>query len=329
MKKRNIVILCLLFCLLLSGCSIPNPFSKKETKWNKDAFMRVGTEQIDYHEALVYLDATRTDYEKYYGQAIWDFQVGAGGETLQEKIKAEALQDIVYIKLVCSKAAELNVTLTNDEMLQVDQQTAAYMAGINEAEAAEKGITKDTIRRVYSDNALAKKVFEQATLNIDTNIPTEEAQRHHFYSIAIRKFKVASDGVRTEYNDNEKLEILKRMQTLLKDAKAAKDFLKYAVSVTEEAEYLDFYAGHDDVPAGAESALLMEDKTISEIIDAKDYYFIFYCVAQLDIDATLAKKEEIILARQKAAFEQLSATWRQSADIEINEKVWNELTLSH
>ncbi len=327
MSKRNIVILGLLLCLFISGCSIPNPFSKKETKWNSDAFMRVGDTQIDYHEALVYLDASRTEYEKYYGQAIWDFQVGEKGETLQEKVKARVLEDIVYIKLVCSKAAELNVTLTNDEMLQVDQQTAAYMAKIDNELAASRGINKETVHKVYADNALAKKVFEQATLNIDTNIPTEEAQRHHLYSIAIRKYKIGSDGVRAEYSDSEKQDILKRMQNLLKEAKAAKNFLNYATSVTEAAEYLDFYVGKEDVPEGAEEALLLADKTISQIVEAKDYFFIFYCVAQLDLDATLAKKEEIILERQKAAFEKVSNNWRDSADIEINQRVWNSLKL--
>lgn len=327
MKKRSLVIGLVLIALFISGCGITNPFSPKETKWNSDAFMRVGDTQIDYHEALVYLDAARNDYEKYYGSDIWDFQVGTYGDTMEAKIKAQVLEDIVYMKLVCSKATELNVTLTNDEMLVVDQQTAAYMAKIGEDNASSRGISKDTVRRVYTDNALAKKIFEQATLNIDTNIPNAEAQRHHLYSIAVRKFKYASDGTKVEYTQSEKLDTLKRMESMLKEARETKDFKKYAETVTEESDYLDFFVGVDDIPEGAEEALALKDKAMSGVVDAKDYYFIFYCVSQLDLDATLAKKEEIILKRQKEAFDVLSKEWRENTDIEINEEVWNGLKL--
>ena len=328
MKKKNIAAGALMLIMLLSGCGFTSPFSKGDTiKWNSEAFLRVGDTQIDYHEALVYLDAAKSDYEKYYGDAIWDYRVDAGGDTVWDKVRADVLEDIIYMKVVCSKATELGVTLTNDELLQVDRDAASYMEKIGTEAAEERGITEETVHRVYEDNALAQKIFEKATLNIDTNISTEDAKRGHYYAIALRKYKIGSDGTKTEYSDDEKSDILDKMEELLQEATEAKNFLKYAESVTEESGYLDFYAGADNIPAGAEEALLLLDGEISSVIETEDYYFIFYCVSQLDLDATLARKEEIIVERQKEAFEELSAKWRSEADVEVNEDVWNSLSL--
>jgi len=64
---------------------------------------------------------------------------------------------------------------------------------------------------------------------------------------------------------------------------------------------------------------------VSEVIETTDYYYIFYCVTDFDVDATHAKKEEIIADRQEKEFQTRYKEWRGTTHIEVNEEIWDAL----
>ena len=151
--------------------------------------LRIGDSQVDYREGMVYLNAVQEDYEQYYGSDIWKYAVDSQGNTMGEVIKEQTLQQIIYSKVVCRKADELGIVLSEEELQTVDRQTAEYMEKIQDSSLLLHGVNADIVRRIYSDNMLARKTFEATTLNVDTDIPDEEAAQHRFYTIAVRNFK--------------------------------------------------------------------------------------------------------------------------------------------
>ncbi len=323
MKKLTAIILISL--LFLTGCAL----TKKEevgTKWVDGAYLRIGDMQIDYREGLVYLDATRSDYEQYYGSDIWEYTVKEDGSTLQDIIKKQVLDEMIYVKIVCAQAEKLNVSLTGDELSFVDAQAEDYMLKLQGSELLNQGINKDIVRKVYQDNALARKVFEQATLNIDTAISNEEAGQHHVYSFAVRNYKIGSSGERVEYSETEKADLRLRVENMRNEAVLSDDFLKYASGVTEDSVLLDAYVGKGSLEASIEADVLkLGDGEISDVLETNDYYYVFFCESAFDIDKTMEKKEEIIATRQEEAFENFYAQWRTETDIELNEEVWKTM----
>lgn len=288
--------------------------------------LRIGDTQVDYREGMVYLNAVQQDYEQYYGSDIWKYAIDAQGNTMGEVIKEQTLEQIIYIKVVCQKASELGIVLSEEELQTVDMQTEEYMEKLKGSELLLHGINADIVRRIYSDNLLARKTFEVTTLNVDTDIPNEEAAQRRFQTIAIRNFKIDSSGKRISYEGEELTELKARVENLREQAVLSENFYKFASSNTEDSTMLEITGGEGDFSADYEAKVLaLGTGEVSEVIETADYYYIFYCVTEFDIDATYQKKEEIIAARQEEEFRTRYQEWRDMTHIEVNEEMWEAL----
>lgn len=298
----------------------------KETVWQEGSMLRVGDTQVDYREGLVYLNAVQQDYEQYYGSDIWRYAVDSQGNTMGELIKAQTLEQIIYVKVVCRKADELGIVLSEEELQQVDRQTAEYMEKIQDSGLLLHGVNADIVRRIYSDNLLARKTFEVTTLKVDTDIPDEEAAQHRFYTIAIRTFKIDASGNRVSYEGTELEELKARVESLRQQAVETDNFYKLASANTEDSTMLEVTGGIGDFPESYEDAVLaLNTGEVSGVLKTEDYYYIFYCVTDYDVDATHEKKEEIIANRQEEEFQTMYKEWRGTTHIEVNEEVWDAL----
>jgi len=299
---------------------------EEETVWTEGSMLRIGDTQVDYREGMVYLNAVQQDYEQYYGSDIWKYAVDSQGNTMGKVIKEQTLEQIIYIKVVCQKASELGIVLSEEELQTVDAQTAAYMEKLQDSDLLLHGVNADIVRRIYSDNLLARKTFEVTTLNVDTDIPDEEAAQHSFQTIAIRNFKIDASGNRVSYEGNELEELAARVEGLRTKALETEDFYKLAAANTEDSAMLEITGGKGDFPATYEKTVLaMKTGEVSEVIKTTDYYYIFYCVRDFDIDATHEKKEQIIANRQEEEFRARYQEWRGLTHIEVNEEVWGAL----
>lgn len=299
---------------------------EEETVWQTGSMLRVGDTQVDYREGMVYLNAVREEYEQHYGSDIWRYAVDAQGNTMGQIIKDQILEQIIYIKVVCRKADELGIVLSEEELQTVEQQTAEYMEQLQESDLLLHGVNADIVRRIYADNLLARKTYEATTLNVDTDIPDEEAAQRRLNSIAIRNFKIDASGNRVSYEGTELEELKNRVELLRQKAVETDDFYKLAVANTEDSTMLELVGGKGDFLEEYEDAVLaLSTGEVSEIIETTDFYFIFYCVNEFDVDATHERKEEIIAARQEEEFRNRYKEWRESIRIEVNEEIWGAL----
>jgi len=329
-RKRSVWPKILIFVVVLVLAAVI--FGRKgeekpeETVWQEGSMLRIGDTQVDYREGLVYLDAVRRDYEQYYGSDIWKYALDSRGNTMGEVIKEQTMEQIIYIKVVCQKADELGIVLSEEELQVVEQQTADYMKELQGSELLLHGVNADIVRRVYADNLLARKTFEVTTLNVDTDIPDEEAAQHRFYTIAIRNFKIDSSGNRVNYEGTEQEELRARVESLRQQGVETEDFYKLAAANTEEATMLEITGGIGDFPKEyADTVLSLTAGEVSEVIETTDYFYIFYCVTEFDVDATYQKKEEMIATRQEEEFKTKYKEWRELIRIEVHEEVWDAL----
>lgn len=323
----------LLLCILAvtpAGCGKsgktqePPTIGGDVTQYMNDAVVTVDGAEVSYREAMLYLQSTKQEYESAYGGEIWQYQLNKDGTTLGEWVKNQTLEQIIYIKIVCAQAKKLGIELDSEEKKMVTERTESYMAKAEYSSLALYGIARKDVERVYTDNALAQKIYDSVTLNVDTDISNQEAAQKHLQSMMLKNYHEDELGNRTALTVLELIATLDRFDSLYENARTTKDFYSLAYANTENPEYLDIWVGAKDLPEDLSAAYeLKTGETVQ--IRASDGYYIFYCVSEYDEDATIAKKEELIALRQEEAFKELYEEWRAGAKIEMNEVLWKAI----
>lgn len=294
------------------------------TQYMNDAVITVDGISVSYREAMLYLQSTKQEYESAYGGEIWQYMLNEDGTTLGEWVKNQTLEQIIYIKIVCEQAKKLGIELDSEEKKMAAERTEAYMAKAEYTALALYGIARKDVERVYMDNALAQKIYDSVTLNVDTDISNEEAAQKHLQSLMLKNYHEDQLGNRSALTVLELIETLDRFDSLYTSAQTTKDFYSLAYANTENQEYLDIWVGEGDLPEELSEAYDLKTGEVMQI-RAADGYYVFYCVSEYDEDATIAKKEELIALRQEEAFRQLYETWRAEAKIEMNEVLWKAI----
>jgi len=332
MKKRSIIgglVLCLLLATA-TGCNTNpggdgNPTGPVDrTEYMDDAVVTIDGAEVGYREAMLYLQAAKREYESAYGGEIWQYILNEDGTTLGEWVKNQTLEQIIYVKIVCAQAKRLGIELDSEEKNRVAERTEEYMGKAEYGTLALYGIARKDVERVYTDTALAQKVYDSVTLNVDTDISNEEAAQKHLQSLMLKNYHEDELGNRVSLTVQELIATLDRFDSLFIEAQETKDFYSLAYANTEDKEYLDVMVGEGDLPEEFRKAYDLNEGEAMQIRTDNGYY-IFYCVSEYDEDATIAKKEELIALRQEEEFKKLYDEWRGGAKIDMNEVIWKAI----
>ena len=289
-----------------------------------DAAVTVNGDSVSYREAMLYLQTARQEYEGAYGSEIWQYTLNADGSSLGEWVKDQTLEKIVYIKVVCSEAKKRGIELDSEEKSIVAQRTEDYMKKAEYSALSLYGIARKDVENVYTDNALAQKLYDTVTLNVDTDITDAEAEQKHIQSMMLKNYHEDELGNRSAMTVLELIATLDRFDALFEEAKTTKDFYSLAFANTEDKTLLDQWVGEGELPEEFAAAYGLKTGEAMQI-KAENGYYIFYCASDYDEEAIRAKKEELIALRQEKAFDEVYDTWRAEATVEINEELWKAI----
>ena len=326
LKKSMAVLLCLIIVFSAAGCKKGEkgkgdlPSSEGFTK---DVVMRINGQDVSYAEANIYLLSMREEVQTLYGDGIWDFRFTRDGRTYAELMKDELLERIIYIKLVGINKGE--VTLGADDVLNINDYTQSFLNGITEETAKRYGITEELVRTIYTDNVLAKKVYEAVTLNVDAKPDPRETQRSDFIYLFKTKVYTDNEGNSIRVSGEALRELREDMKIILGNAIAAKDFYTYAKEQTD-APNVELTIGRDSFDEEITDMLFaLPEKSISNIVETSDGLYIFYRVKTVNEAETQRAEEEAYSKICKEKFEELYEGWRKDAKIEINEALWDAM----
>lgn len=332
MKKRGIaaaLLVCML-CAVAAGCnktpggdgSPTGPVDR--TEYMDEAVVTIDGEEVNYREAMLYLQAAKQEYESAYGDEIWQYILNEDGTTLGEWVKNQTLEQIIYVKIVCAQAKRLGIELDSEEKNRVAERTEEYMGRAEYGTLALYGIARKDVERVYTDTALAQKIYDSVTLNVDTDISNEEAAQKHIQSLMLKNYHEDELGNRSALTVQELIATLDRFDSLYLEAQETDDFYSLAYANTEDKQYLDMMVGEGDLPEEFSAAYGLAAGEAMQIRTDNGYY-VFYCASEYDEDATIAKKEEMIAFRQEEEFKKLYEGWRGEAEVEMNEIIWKAI----
>ena len=327
--KRRRLFFCLAVCALiagLAGCKkgaddTVKPIDTMErTEYMDEAVMTVDGTEIGYRECMLYLQAAKQEYENAYGDGIWQYMLDADGTTFGEQVKNRTLEQVIYVKIVCAQAKKLGIELDSEEKSRVAERTEEYMGKAEYSTLALYGIARKDVEQVYVDTALAQKVYDSVTLNVDTDISNAEVAQKHLQSLVLKNYHEDELGNRTPLTVQGLIATLDRFDALYEEAKETKDFYSLAYANTEDKTYLDVMVGEGELPEDLQEAYRLETGEAMQIRTDNGYY-LFYCVSGYDEDATIAKKEELIALRQEEAFKKLYEEWRSEAEVKMNDEI--------
>ena len=260
------------------------------------------------------------------GDQIWSYDLG-NGQSFADAAKTEILNLITQTKVINAQKDNYNIELTDEEEATIKENAETFFNGITEEDKNEYGFTLDLIENFYRENMIYQKVYDVATMDVDTDVTDEEAKQITVDHLLVKTFTTDEAGNQIPFTDDEKANALEKVQGLLEKAKTSDDFKAFAEANTDDSGVEYTFGKGEMVKEFEDTAFSLKSGELSGIVETEYGYHIIYCVNDFDEDATLEKKEEIIADRQDDLFKQLYEDWSKDYKVSLNDKVWDTMDL--
>jgi foldase protein PrsA len=201
---------------------------------------------------------------------------------------------------------------------------------LSEEEISAMGIRYETIEELYTEYALADKVYDEIIRDINPEISDDEARTITVQDIFLYTVKKDKEGKPVPYSEEDKQHIYEKAQEIRQMAVSGEyDFTELAVQYSEdEVISCSFGKGEMEKPF-EEAAFQLETDEISEVIETDSGYHIIKCLNTFNREETDANKLSIVEKRRKEAFGQEYDVFVDSLARQLNKKLLDQITLIH
>lgn len=321
-----------LICLagLLSGCGNKGENATKvvlTTGFGKDEVFRIETISCRLPEIMVYLTNSQNQYEGVFGTEIWESDIE--GITLEQNVKDTALARIAQIKTMNLLAVQHGVELAEQEAEQADKAAGAYYNSLNETEKELMGVTEETIRTLYSEYALANKVYNYIIKDINPEISDDEARTITVQHILIKTYTLDGTGTKVEYTADAKADAYAEARAVLDMAEKGNDFEELIGKYNEDSKGTYSFGKGDMEKNFEDAAFNLEKGEISGIVETEYGYHIIKCINTFNREETDANKVKIVEERKKEVFGQEYDSFVSTLTRNLNEELWNSVVFIH
>ena len=334
-KKRlkgaaGILLACGLCLGSLTGCGGGKGIGTKvvlTTGFDRDEIFRIESSTCSLPEIMVYLTNIQNRYESVYGPEIWATNVD--GVTLEQNVKDIALAQIARIKTMNLMAERYQVELNNEEKAQVENAADAYYGALNDAEIEKMGISRKTVSDLYTEFALAEKVYQYTIKDINPEISDDEARTITVEHILIKTYALDGTGRKVEYAEEAKKDAYAKACEALRLAKEGEDFDELIRRYSED-DRSTYSFGKGEMEAAFETAAFNLGKDeISDVVETEFGYHVIKCLNTFDRDETDANKIKIVDQRRAEAFGQEYDAYVETLTRNLNEDLWDSVGFIH
>lgn len=322
------IVIIIIAGILFSGCGknkdgVGRVFTK--TLGKTDIF-RVGDELCTMPEIMVFLTTTQSEYEKVYGEQIWNTSLD--GVTLETYVKDKVLEKAAQIKSMYLLAKSKDIQLDEQEVSFAKAAAKDYCGQIGAAQKEEFGITEELVQKLFEEYAMANKVYLAITGDVNPEISDDEARIVTIQHVLIRTSSKDADGNRVEFMTAQKDAAYEKAQKVLEEAKAGKKSFEEIASRYSEDSNLTYSFGKGEMDPAIEAvAFQLETDEISNVVESESGYHVIKCISTFDSDETQANKKKILEERRNEAFGLEYDAFVEGLTKKLNESAWEEVGL--
>ena len=335
MKKsvKNIAITLMIVCILasaLTGCGAKNSDGVKvvlTTGLGKDEVFRIETASCTLPEIMVYLTNIQNQYESAYGEEIWNIDLG--NITLEENVKDIALAQIARIKTMNLMALRYKVELSDDENVQVESAAETYYNSLNETEIEAMGIDKKIITNIYSEYALAEKVYHYIIKDINPEISDDEARTITVQHILLKTYALDGTGKKIEYTQKAKEDARDTAYDVWRKAIDGEDFDELIRHYSEDDKSTYSFGKGEMDPEFEKAAFNLATGEISNVVETEFGYHIIKCISTFDKEETDSNKVKIVEQRKEEVFGEEYDNFVNTLTRRLNEELWDSIRFIH
>lgn len=319
----------------LTGCSSPMDGTQPLLTSGEDT-VTVGTGNL----MLRMNQATMLSYYSMMGGSttgLWS-QDSGDGETYGDTTKASVLDELENMLVQKQHAADYDVSISEEEQGKIEEAAQAFMDANTEETIQNLSVSQSDVETLLELYTYQTKMYDPMVADVDTNVEDSEAAQSRITYCRIDISDTQNeDGTTTPLTDEEKQEKKDQAQALLDKLQASADPASadmdaLAKEVNEDLNAVDNTFGDDDTLLDdklKEAAKTLQDGQVyGEVVEGENAYFVVRMDSVLDREATDAEKENIVSERQQNAYNDLLDQWKDDADITVNNREWDKVTLT-
>lgn len=319
----------------LTGCSSPMDGTQPLLTSGEDT-VTVGTGNL----MLRMNQATMLSYYSMMGGSttgLWS-QDSGDGETYGDTTKASVLDELENMLVQKQHAADYDVSISEEEQGKIEEAAQAFMDANTEEMIQNLSVSQSDVETLLELYTYQTKMYDPMVADVDTNVEDSEAAQSRITYCRIDISDTQNeDGTTTPLTDEEKQEKKDQAQALLDKLQASADPASadmdaLAKEVNEDLNAVDNTFGDDDTLLDdklKEAAKTLQDGQVyGEVVEGENAYFVVRMDSVLDREATDAEKENIVSERQQNAYNDLLDQWKDDADITVNNREWDKVTLT-
>ena len=125
-------------------------------------------------EADILMSDVKKEYEEMFGSNIWREKIGDAD--FESYIKDQIKSKLMRVKAMNVKAKERCVVLGREEKDSVGKAVDAFYNELTESQISSTGITKDKLNTMFTEFAIAQKLYDDLTSSMDIEVSADEAR---------------------------------------------------------------------------------------------------------------------------------------------------------
>ena len=311
----------LLAASALTGCS--------SSIDENDVAVTVGDTEITGAEANFYARYTQAQYETYYagymGDDMWNSEAEEG-QSYEEFVKDSILDQLEDMVLLEQHMDEYEVSLSDEEKNAIKEAASEFDSANGLSEKEKVSGSTDNVERVLELLTIQKKGQDAIEAGADTEVSDEEAAQKSMQYVVFPFTSTDEEGNSVDLTDEEKAELKTTAESFAAGAAGAADFAAYAAQQGQTSQDATFDGETTTLPTQlVEAADALGEGETTGLVEGDNGYYVARVTSLLDREATDAKKQEIVSQRQKELLDDTIDGWREDADIEVHEKVWDKV----
>ncbi len=275
------------------------------TGFKENELFKIDTMKADIMEANLLLSDAKKEYEKLFGNGIWNQNIE--DVTFNDYIKEQVKAKLIRVYCMNLMADETGVALSRNVKDGIEAATDEYFSSLSLGVIDKYGITKEKVKNMFIYFAKAAALYNDCTEDFKAEISLDDARVITIqYICADTKEQI--DAAKTRLDNNEIFYVV------------AKDI--------NQGEYERECRRGELDEAFEKAAYNLKSGEVSDIVEAGGKYYIIKCNSDNEKSKTEANKIAILEKKKLESFNAMFEPYEAQKYIYFNQELWEQCNVS-